>query len=158
MRRYYANAQLSSHKSNLKLQQREAQIIAVSLTDPLNGSGRRPRPIASHRCPIRSRPALVWPNWLQARRLTPSCLVSTKRAILPSGRGAIASWRDDIHRGDEADLALYKAETDGHNCNWFVMPEIDSARGLVRRAFLDAAQVYAASSREEPRNTTFHND
>ena len=39
----YASAQLELAQTNLKLQQREAQIIALSLTDPLTGVGNRRR-------------------------------------------------------------------------------------------------------------------
>jgi diguanylate cyclase (GGDEF)-like protein len=39
----YANAQLELAQINLKLQQREAQIVAASLTDPLTGVGNRRR-------------------------------------------------------------------------------------------------------------------
>lgn len=39
----YANAQIELVRTNLKLQQREAQILAASLTDPLTGVGNRRR-------------------------------------------------------------------------------------------------------------------
>jgi len=41
LNRDYANAQLELAQTNLKLQQREAQITAISLTDPLTGVGNR---------------------------------------------------------------------------------------------------------------------
>lgn len=41
LNRDYANTQLELAQTNLKLQQREAQIIAISLTDPLTGVGNR---------------------------------------------------------------------------------------------------------------------
>jgi diguanylate cyclase (GGDEF)-like protein len=37
----YANAQLELAQTNLKLRQRDAQIVALSLTDPLTGVGNR---------------------------------------------------------------------------------------------------------------------
>jgi diguanylate cyclase (GGDEF)-like protein len=43
LNRDYANAQLELAQTNLKLQQREAQITAISLTDPLTGVGNRRR-------------------------------------------------------------------------------------------------------------------
>ena len=43
LNREYAKAQLELAQINLKLQQREAQIIAASLTDPLTGAGNRRR-------------------------------------------------------------------------------------------------------------------
>jgi hypothetical protein len=43
LNREYANAQLELAQINLKLQQREAQILAASLTDPLTGVGNRRR-------------------------------------------------------------------------------------------------------------------
>jgi two-component system, cell cycle response regulator len=43
LNREYANAQLELAQINLKLQQREAQILALSLTDPLTGIGNRRR-------------------------------------------------------------------------------------------------------------------
>ena len=43
LNREYANAQLELAQINLKLQQREAQILAISLTDPLTGIGNRRR-------------------------------------------------------------------------------------------------------------------
>ncbi|MGA9015807.1 MAG: GGDEF domain-containing protein [Acetobacteraceae bacterium] len=43
LNREYANAQLELAQINLKLQQREAQILATSLTDPLTGTGNRRR-------------------------------------------------------------------------------------------------------------------
>jgi two-component system, cell cycle response regulator len=43
LNRDYADAQLQLAQINLKLQQREAQIIAASLTDPLTGVGNRRR-------------------------------------------------------------------------------------------------------------------
>jgi two-component system, cell cycle response regulator len=43
LNRDYANAQLDLAQTNLKLQQREAQILAASLTDPLTGVGNRRR-------------------------------------------------------------------------------------------------------------------
>ena len=43
LNRDYAEAQLQLAQINLKLQQREAQIIAASLTDPLTGVGNRRR-------------------------------------------------------------------------------------------------------------------
>ena len=39
----YADAQLELAQMNIKLQQREAQIVAISLTDPLTGVGNRRR-------------------------------------------------------------------------------------------------------------------
>jgi two-component system cell cycle response regulator len=43
LNRDYADAQLQLAQTNLKLQQREAQILALSLTDPLTGVGNRRR-------------------------------------------------------------------------------------------------------------------
>jgi two-component system cell cycle response regulator len=43
LNREYAKAQLDLAQINLKLQQREAQIVAASLTDPLTGAGNRRR-------------------------------------------------------------------------------------------------------------------
>lgn len=43
LNRDYADAQLELAQANLKLQQREAQITAISLTDPLTGVGNRRR-------------------------------------------------------------------------------------------------------------------
>jgi two-component system, cell cycle response regulator len=43
LNREYANAQFELAQTNLKLQQREAQIVALSLTDPLTGVGNRRR-------------------------------------------------------------------------------------------------------------------
>ena len=43
LNRDYAGAQFELAQTNLKLQQREAQILAVSLTDPLTGVGNRRR-------------------------------------------------------------------------------------------------------------------
>jgi two-component system, cell cycle response regulator len=43
LNREYANAQLELAQINLKLQQREAQILAASLTEPLTGVGNRRR-------------------------------------------------------------------------------------------------------------------
>ncbi len=43
LNREYANAQLELAQVNLKLQQRERQILAASLTDPLTGVGNRRR-------------------------------------------------------------------------------------------------------------------
>ncbi len=43
LNRDYANAQLELAQTNLKLQQREAQLVAVSLTDQLTGVGNRRR-------------------------------------------------------------------------------------------------------------------
>lgn len=43
LNRDYASAQLELAQTNLKLQQREAQITALSLTDPLTGVGNRRR-------------------------------------------------------------------------------------------------------------------
>jgi diguanylate cyclase (GGDEF)-like protein len=43
LNRDYADAQLQLAQINLKLQQREAQIVAPSLTDPLTGVGNRRR-------------------------------------------------------------------------------------------------------------------
>lgn len=43
LNRDYANAQLELAQTNLKLQQREAQITTLSLTDPLTGVGNRRR-------------------------------------------------------------------------------------------------------------------
>jgi two-component system cell cycle response regulator len=43
LNREYASAQLELAQINLKLQQREAQILAASLTDPLTGIGNRRR-------------------------------------------------------------------------------------------------------------------
>jgi diguanylate cyclase (GGDEF)-like protein len=43
LNREYAKAQLDLAQINLRLQQREAQIVAASLTDPLTGAGNRRR-------------------------------------------------------------------------------------------------------------------
>jgi len=43
LNREYANAQMELAQTNFKLQQREAEIIALSLTDPLTGLGNRRR-------------------------------------------------------------------------------------------------------------------
>ncbi len=43
LNRDYADAQMELAQTNLKLQQREAQITAISLTDPLTGVGNRRR-------------------------------------------------------------------------------------------------------------------
>ena len=43
LNRDYASAQLDLAQANLKLQQREAEIVAISLTDPLTGVGNRRR-------------------------------------------------------------------------------------------------------------------
>lgn len=41
LNRDYANAQMDLAQTNLKLQQREAQLVAISLIDPLTGTGNR---------------------------------------------------------------------------------------------------------------------